>query len=45
MVLFARKHPDACAAPATPVEVVYSLEELGLASGQAFSLANPLGGR
>jgi len=44
LVLFARKHPDACAAPATPVEVVYSFEELGLEPEQAFSLANPLGG-
>ncbi len=42
LVLFARKRPDTCGAPATPVEVVYSLEELGLAPGQAFSLANPL---
>ncbi len=44
MVLFARKRPDACTAPVTPVEVVYTFEELGLEPGQAFSLANPLGG-
>jgi len=42
LVLFARKHPDACAASATPVEVVYTFDELGLDPGQAFSLANPL---
>jgi hypothetical protein len=44
LVLFARKRPDACNAPATPVDVVYTFEELGLEPGQAFSLANPLGG-
>ncbi len=44
MVLFARKRPDACTAPATPVDVVYTFEELGLEPGEAFSLANPLGG-
>jgi hypothetical protein len=43
LILFARKHPVACA-DGGQVEIVYSLEELGLQPGQAFSLANPLVG-
>lgn len=43
LVLIARRHADQCRSlGAGHVDVVWSYEELGLKSGEAFSLANPL---
>jgi hypothetical protein len=44
LVLIARKHAEGCQSAPGQAEIVYSLDELGLKPGQAFSLANPLVG-
>ncbi|MEI9891188.1 MAG: hypothetical protein WDN45_12035 [Caulobacteraceae bacterium] len=44
LILIARKHPGGCQTAAGQAEIVYRLEDLGLKSGEPFSLANPLVG-